>query len=306
MDTLGRQDRKTRTGKRDKSFHLIERDFKIFEWVGRYRYARKDFIHRAVGGSEYTLTQRLKVLFREGYLWRPEAQWHHRNCMYNYAWYQLEPKARKEIADPRTVTQIDGHSNFMHDAYGVCNSLASIELGAKENGYTVITWQDVLDRVQSPTKRPFDLPTLVQGKDTHARPDGYIGLVKGTVASHFFLEIERGNGVERRTFQLSSFAKKLEAYKYISDHKIYKEKLGLANMRVLVVTTSEKRMHTMMKLVEDTIGASRVFLFAYVDGLGFEIKKPEPYPDLFMMQWQRAGCEPCRLTDGIDAVTPGN
>lgn len=299
MDELGRHDRKDPRLTKDKDFQIRPRDLKVLEFVARFRYARKDFICRYVGGSEYTLTQRIKVLTRNGYLYRPDAQWHHRNCMYNYVWYIITPKGRKEIDKQRVVTQIEGHSNFMHDAFGVCNSLASLYLGALENGYTPITWEDVLDRLQCPPARPFDLPAVIHGKSTYARPDGYFGLLRGTVASHFFLEVERGNGVERRTMQLSSFAKKLAAYKYISDHKTYKDKLGLPNMRVLIVTTSEERMRSMMKLTEETIGPSKLFLFAWVSGLGWEIKKPEKYPDLFNIEWQRAGYEPCKLTDGI-------
>lgn len=279
---------------------LTEFDLLVFEQLVRYRYLRKDLLARLLPPrSEYTLTKRIGRLWAGRYLTRPEGQQYAPNSNYSVLYYQLTPKglAALEHTSIRTVTQLNGSTNFAHDAAGVCNSIASIEAGAKAEGYTLITWEDVLARLPNHGHDPFKFSTVIEGKRDKFRPDGFFGLQKDGRASFFCLEHERGNGGDVENLNQASWRKKALAYHHFMQTAGYKEHLGIPNLRVIVTTTSARKAANLAALTERLLGPTNRFLFHHVPKLGSEIGPKEPYPNLFAVQWKRAGKEAVRLIE---------
>jgi hypothetical protein len=84
---------------------------------------------------------------------------------------------------------------------------------------------------------------------------------------------------------------------------VYKEKLRVGNMRVLVVAPTDTRSRNQRRLVEHIVGKSHLFLFASVPTHSVNAKgmlrSPKPCPELFTAEWQRAGLP----TERIDGST---
>jgi hypothetical protein len=299
-DALGRRSR-WHWPKEIEQVRLTAFDLLIFEQLARYRYLRKDLLARLLPPrSEQTLTVRVGKLWAGRYLSRPEGQRYASNSDYSYLYYALTPKGRAELADQdaiRTVTQLHGSTNFAHDAAGVCNTIASIEAGAKAEGFTIITWEDVIARMEKPPADPFKFKTLIEGRPDKFRPDGFFGLLKDGRASFFCVEHERGNGGDVQNLNQASWRKKVLAYQHFMQSTGYKEQLGIPNMRVIVTTTSARKATNLAKLTEKLIGESNRFLFHHVPKLGSEIGPKQVYPNLFAEKWKRAGKDSARLIE---------
>lgn len=276
---------------------LTDFDLAVFEQLARYRYLRKDLLARLLPDrSDQTLTKRIGRLWAARYLLRPEGQQYAPNANYNVLYYQLTDKGRQALKDagmePYSVTQLHGTTNFAHDAAGVCNSIASIEAGAKLQGYDLVTWEEIASRVDTPD--PFRFDTMIEGHRDKFRPDGFFGLLKDGQRKFYALEHERGNGGDVDNLKQASWRKKVLAYHYFITAEGYKTALNISNMRVLVTTTSAKKAQNLANLTEKLIGKSNLFLFRHVPKLGSEVGFKEDYPDLFASQWLRAG-EPTML-----------
>ena len=88
---------------------------------------------------------------------------------------------------------------------------------------------------------------------------------------------------------------KIRAYREIIASGMIDDHYGVDNLRVLFVTTNEKRMHNMIAAVASIAreGRSRIFGFACRPDLGGGA--PAPDGRMFVQPWLRAGKEDMRL-----------
>lgn len=190
----------------------------------------------------------------------------------------------------------------------ICDTLASIEIGLKDTGHSIITWSEILERRGTVTaENPFRLPCTIDyiyqngaeyHADTHVVPDALFGIRHPDgLASFFVLEAERGNGIKRSNLDQPSFLKKLLAYRAISREGTYKDVYGIPNMRVLVVTTGDERIKHMRELAEVELTSSKLFLFNAIPTQDAMLKAPAPFPMLSSIPWQRAGLPPIGLLE---------
>ncbi|MGI1661364.1 hypothetical protein ACRDNQ_03900 [Palleronia sp. KMU-117] len=279
---------------------LTEYDLLIFYQLMRYRYLRRDLLARLLPPrSANTFPRRLRELFRARYLMRPESQKFCENAHAQFMYYAIAPKGEEALLArqerPLAVTQVRGSSsNFAHDAAGVCNVMASIEAGARAQGYRLVTLEEVLDRMKEPPADPLKFPTIIEHRPEKFRPDGFFGLYKEGRVSFFMHEHERANGGDVKKLRQASWRKKVLAYQHVFEMEAYKERLGIPNLRVIVTTTSAKKARNLAKLTEELVGPTNRFLFHHVRDLGREAGEDE-YPDLFAEEWLRAGREPTKL-----------
>lgn len=316
-DAMGRRARYSRSYKKP-NITLSDRDIEILTVLARYRYIRKDFLHALLPPqSMQVLTRRLRDLFDAGYVNRPEEQWRAFNARYSQAVYEIDVLGEEALRErgvyPRELSSLTRKSRggairqYPHSMM-ICDTLASIEIGLKGTGHRLITWSEILERRGTISKEnPFKLPCTIDyvyqtGAEYHAEtsvvPDALFGIRHPDgMASFFVLEAERGNGIERRNLDQPSFLKKLLAYRNISHTKVYKEVLGIPNMRVLVVTPGEQRIKHMRELAEREIGQSRLFLFQSIPTQDANLKAPSPFPILSTIPWERAGLDATSLLD---------
>ena len=78
----------------------------------------------------------------------------------------------------------------------------------------------------------------------------------------FALEADRGTmPIVRSKGHQTSYLGKITAYHEILAHQVYKTQLGLPNLLVLTVTTSEPRKSEIMRRLEEQAGDGAAFLF---------------------------------------------
>jgi hypothetical protein len=296
--------RRTRTGKR---IELTSRDIEIFKLLGRYRYLRSTYIHAFVGGASKTrFKERLGDLFHEGYLDRPNQQWEFANARHMPVVHECGRAAVQALRagglaleGANTLLADSPHRQFLHSLM-TCEVLASLDLGVRTNpSLRLIGWPEILGRAPEATRlspTPFRIPVPSGG---HVIPDGLFGIeyASGGAKSYRFFALEADRGtmpVARSGAGQTSYLSKLTSYQKIIDGRTFKTHLGLPNLLVLTLTTSEARSLEIVRRFEEQGGEQAAFLFKTVGA--FDLTRPTHH--LLTEPWLRAGFSPLQ----IDAV----
>jgi protein involved in plasmid replication-relaxation len=293
--------RRSRSGKR---IELTSRDLEIFRLMARYRYLSSTYIYAFVGGaSEKRFKERLGDLFHEGYLDRPGRQWDMANCRHRPAIHELDDGAKRVLdqqgilENRRTWLGSAAHRQFPHSLM-ICETIASIELGTRMiAGMRFIPWPEILTKAPAETRalaHPFRFPTL--GPAGGVAPDALFGIeyrAEDKKTYRFFaLEADRGTmPVARSNPDQTSYLGKLAAYHGILSSQAHKTHLGVPNLLVLTVTTSERRLGEIMQRLTDQRTSTAAFLFKAFNALGLT----SPAPQLFSEPWQRCDLPPLRI-----------
>ena len=308
------------TGKR---LDLTPRDLAIFELLERYRYLRSTFIHAFVGGaSETRFKERLGDLYHEGgYLNRPERQWEtaHSRCM--PVVYENGERAREVLAMHGRLAERCPHMPYGASGAGrqfahslmICEVLAAIELATvADPNLRFIAWPEILAKAPEavrnsnyPLRLPVPSSPAFSGKRAawngrFVVPDGLFGLeylVRDEKSYRFFaLEVDRGTmPVRRSNGAQSSYLGKLLAYRGIVEGSGHKYGLGIPNLLVLTVTTSEPRKASMMSALSEEVGGNALFLFKAVPG-STPSERGRHGSDLISGgHWERSGCPPLNV-----------
>lgn len=259
-----------------------ERDLAIFALLARFRYLPADYLHAFVGGSEKALAHRLNLLSRRPnlYLARPIQQRQRADANHRPLIYELDDRGFELLAQRGPVLAPKNyHRNFAHELM-VAQIVASIELGVREGkDIRLISWAAILASEKLPKDTRDSLrPTSVRvtyslgGQSrtdeimADAKPFGLERVIEGKRSYLFFPGIEADCGtepIEARDFERSSILRKTHAYLAIADQGIYRSHFGFPNFFIPFITTSERRMRSMMELIERlTAGrGSKLFLF---------------------------------------------
>jgi len=299
-----------------RAIYPTDRDIVIFSLLVRYRYLPSDTIHAFVGGNAKALLHRLSLLSRKPnlYLSRPHQQRQNAAANYRPLIYQLDQRGSQVLQErglPFLAKSL--HHNFAHELM-VAQITASIELGIKANrDIRLITWPEILAHERTPlATRQSSAPTAIavtytyRGEQRHddvyadAQPFGLERQIDGKPSYLFFPGIEADcatEPIDATDAARSSIAKKFAAYMAIAEQGIHRAHFGFPNFFVPFITTNERRMRSMMHLVERlTEGrGSKMFLFKTFPSF----TSPEPPPPagghMLTMPWQRAGFEPLLL-----------
>ena len=107
----------------------------------------------------------------------------------------------------------------------------------------------------------------------------------------FALEADRGTmPIVRSKGHQTSYLGKIAAYREIVAHQVYKTQLGLPNLLVLTVTTSEQHKSEIMRRLGEQAGDGASFLFKVVGG------SAAPSLQLVSEPWERVGHPPLRIS----------
>lgn len=304
--------KRERTGKR---IELTPRDLAIFELLERYRYLRSTFIHAFVGGaSETRFKERLGHLYHEGgYLNRPPEQWKIAGSRYVPVVHENTDAARRALAESGCASDgrqgssaggvAVGNRQFAHTLM-TCEVLASIELTAAADPHLrFISSAEILAKAPEATQNsphPLRFPRCRSGETGFVVPDGFFGLeyaINGKKSYRFFaLEIDRATmPVVRSRRDQTSYLAKLMAYRDVLASEAYKSHLGLPNLLILTVTTSERHKSNMMSTLCEVTGGSTTFLFKAV-GRDMPGGLTSADPSILVAPWERAGYGPQHIS----------
>jgi hypothetical protein len=285
---------RTKTGKR---LALTDRDMEIFRTLQRYRFLRSTYLHCFVGGaSGKRFVERLGDLFHEGYLDRPAEQWRFADARCRPVVYELGKggiEAAGAATEAETVTWFRNgpHRQFEHTLM-VCEVLASIELATRgREDIRFIPWSDILVKTPEATRRSSKPYALSAANGNTVVPDAIFGLEyhrDGRRAYRFFaLEADRGTmPIARAASSGTSLLEKVESYRRIIERGAYHQSLGVPNLLVLTVTTSETRCAEMVAKCAALMADGRALLLSSFAGA------TAPDPNLLSAPWQRPGAPP--------------
>lgn len=304
--------RRAPTGKR---IELTARDIELFKLLYRYPYLRSTFLYAFLGGaSETRFKERLGHLYHEGgHIDRPTQQWQFANSRYMPVIYELGEAGERMLRDLGLLgtnslsrrNRVGPNRQFAH-ALMISDIIASIELGVRSDpSLRFVGWQEILGRAPEATRRadnPLAVPVSVSYQsprtkgshraDIRAVPDALFGLEysrDGKKTYRFFaLEADRNSmPVARSNLAQSSYLRKILSYTEIIRQGLHKFHFGVPNLLVLTVTTNERHMHGIMKLVRDLEGDLRPFLFkALPSSTDFAVASP--VPEILTSPWLRA------------------
>lgn len=302
--------KRERTGKR---IELTPRDLAIFELLERYRYLRSTYIHAFVGGaSETRFKERLGDLYHEGgYLDRPKEQWQFAKSAYMPVVYENTSAARRVLSE-RSGDGLSGASNrygtganrqFAHTLM-ICEIVASIEIAATADpNLRFIPWHEIFAKAPAATRNsphPLRIPCQGTVGADFVVPDALFGLEyrAGEKKSYRFFALEADRAtmpVIRANCDQTSYLAKLIAYREVLASEAYRAHLGLPNLLVLTVTTSERHKAGIMSALFDVTGGSTAFLFKSVEGNPpGGMSRAEP--SVLLEPWERAGYPPQRIS----------
>ncbi len=256
---------------------LGERDWQIIRLVHRHRFLRSDQIISLVGGSRQQLLRRLALLFHHGYLERPRAQLVYRvSGGTNTIIYGLGRKGGLLLRQQFGLT-VYAHSwsernhvagrIYLDHALFAADVLVAIELACRKRGDVQFLYEDELAIYAE--RQPFRWQVMIgRGMKLGVVPDRLFALDYTDAAgqcqrAYFFLEADRGTmPVKRRTLSQTSFWRKMLAYVATWQQGIHEREFGINRFRVLTVTTSAKRVETLVAACSELRHGQGLFLFA--------------------------------------------
>lgn len=293
-----------------------ERDIEIFKLLARYRYLPSDYIHAFIGGNVKALTRRLNLLSRKPnlYLARPHQQRDSASANHRPLIYELDERGIRTLREHGAVlAQKTYHRNFAHELM-VAQITASLELGTREHPQVrVIAWQEILANEHTPqATRESPSPSSIPVKFTlrgeqqsvnltaDAQPFELERMIGGNRSYLFFPGIEADCGTEpldASDADRSSIAKKFAAYTAIAEQGIYRSHFGFPNFFVPIITSTNARMHSMMRLLEKMTGegGSKMFLFKTFPAFTSFDLPPKASGHMLSEPWRCVGHNPLLL-----------
>ena len=265
---------------------LTERDGEILQQVHRHRFLRSSHVVSLIGGSRQHVLRRLQSLYHHGYLERPRAQidYFHQGGSRAIA-YGLGNKGaaflKRELSLP--FHRLDwGAKNrdtgrvFLEHALLISDIMVGLELACRRHRHVRLLTADELPLPETARRQrePFKWSVrLTNGKKLGIIPDQVFGLEftgsggKPTRA-FYFLEADRATmPVIRQKLSQSSFYRKMLAYEATWTQNLHRSRLGLHRFRVLTVTSSPKRVESMLAASQRLERGRGLFLFAEVASL---------------------------------------
>ncbi len=139
---------RSREAARD-NFRYSKGDKEILELLSRYRYLRSNYIHALLPHRSYKgLLRSLRKLYDHGFIDKPKEQRRGYNDLYCADIYDLDQKGRDILYDAwPEVTRLMRQKTdspikqFVH-AMMICDAMAAIEVGVRQAGHQLVTWQD--------------------------------------------------------------------------------------------------------------------------------------------------------------------
>lgn len=281
-------------------FRLTQRDVAIIQAVYTHRVLTTPqintlFFETSMGSGTGTVgsrcRHRLKCLYRHGYLHRDHPPVKPAEGRRPFI-YMLGKRAVPLLAQvygllPEEIDWKPAHKKvswyFLAHLLATNDARVAIEVAADRRGHNLIEWQDERTLRGKEMKARVTIKTS-KGRDLQYTvvPDGYFQLFVSNETDRYeyrhLIEIDMGTESGRR------FSRKLKGYLSYWESGQYRDRYGTDILRVLIVTTGEKRMKNLKEIAERVGVMDGVFYFTTFDRISAETVLTAPV-------WEIAGHE---------------
>jgi hypothetical protein len=304
LDAMNRRSRfagRQPTGKR---IVLGARDFAIFTALERHGPLPSTYLYEFSKHEAWNFKgfqQRLTDLYNEDctrhqdfYLDRPEQQNASINARYQPMAYELTLAGARALRDHGLPLQTWERPNgpYLHRFMTSCLT-ASLELAAKQRGIKFLSQSDIFNHPKCPASaKRVEHPLGLPHRDGIIIPDQLCGLNYGGRYRFFAVEADRKTETIVSTrASTKAFAKKFDAYLQVLRNRNYKDVWGIPALNIMIVTTSDAHMRTMIDVLEDMAEPSDAqrFLFKSTPAFGKYWTVPPVMTDLLTDPWARVG-----------------
>jgi hypothetical protein len=261
---------------------LTARDCELIRMVNDCRALRTDQIERLFFTSPKTAQYRLIRLFHHEYLdrhfftttARPEAS--------NQIIYTVGKRGLQVLTDVYNYDRSDFRRpkkamlswHLLEHQLALNDVRIAIMQAVSQHAFSLETWIDEKHFRARP-----DYVTLKKKRGGEKAypvfPDGYFCVTVPQGKARFFVEVDRGGE------SLSKFAPQIRVYDAYVASGQYQERFGAKSLRVLIVTSTKRRMRTLMRVTEK-VGGDRKYCFTTFDQI-------TPEQVLTGHIWQRLG-----------------
>lgn len=261
---------------------LTDRDCEVIRSVNDYRAVTTDQLEALFFGSRSTAQYRLSRLFQHEFLDRNFLSVVSGAPGSSPAIYTLGKRGvgvlverfgyeRSQIRLPKRAT-LGWH--LVEHLLKVNDLRVVVTLAAQQQHFTLETWLDETTfRAQPDYVSVTDKSGRTRKKPVF--PDGYFCLQTPRGKARFFLEVDRG------TELLSKYAPQIAVYEAYVGSGQYQERFQAKSLRILIVTTSERRLRSLMRVTEK-MGGDRKYWFTTFERVNRETI-------LSAAIWQRLG-----------------
>jgi hypothetical protein len=268
---------------------ITERDVNILNHVRRHRFLNTDHLVALDGGNAANIKARLRVLYDQGLLDRPEAQRHYSRHATPGAMVHALGRAgarflreHGEAINPNidlTEKNRRAGSVFVSHTIGVADFLVNLEVACRDStdALQLIHQHQLLAVAPEKTRRarePLRWQVTMPDETSKPRsysvvPDACFALLAPLAPQHknvnvHLLELDRGTIPIRRKGQSHrSISHKLKCYLTGWQAKRHVQQFGTPALQIAIVTNSPVRVEHMLDEVLDLTGGagSRIFLF---------------------------------------------
>ncbi len=227
---------------------LTPRDVRLIETLQRYRVLRRDQVQQLLFPSKNTANQRLRLLHQHGYLARRRLPVEYGQGS-GQALYLLAGRGAALLAERRGVDLAEigwrrSHNHvsspFLEHTLMVNDLRLAIELGARQRRDTLETWLREEELKVRPDRVWIEAQPG-QRRRVALVPDAYFRLIAGRQRASFFLEADRATEAQGR------WTHKVRAYLAYVRSGAYLRRYGSRCLRVITVTTGERRLANLMR-----------------------------------------------------------
>jgi hypothetical protein len=251
-------------------------------------------------GKTNRCRHRLKLLYHHGYLYREELPVPLTQGRRPLVYF-LDKKGKDALCchfdlDPK---EIDWHrrqntvgDTFIEHTLQTNDVRVAVTVAAQQHNFTLATWLDdrTLRKQQNRDAVTISGPQGGKPRRVAVVPDGYFHLKSPDYEFHFCLEADRRTVVGQYSrWGGKDWSRKVRAYiAYFTRSEpdkpsVYEQRFGTSKLRILTVTTGQKRLENLKRITEQAGGRGR-FWFTTFDALTSETVLTEPI-------WFKAGKE---------------
>jgi len=241
---------------------LTPRDRDLIDAVHSYRALRRDQVQRLFFPSKNTANARLQRLQQHGYLARRRLPVEYGQGSGQWL-YMLARRGAQLVAQAEGIgieeigwrrSQCHVSSMFLEHRLMVNDIRIAMALATKQTGARIERWLREEDLKKQPD-RVWIASRRGRRRRVALIPDAYCTLAEDDRRAHFFLEADRATESNGR------WSQKVEAYLAYIRSGGYARRYGSNCLRVLTVTTGEKRLHNLMRSTQ-RVGGGAMFWFA--------------------------------------------
>ncbi|AVT83688.1 hypothetical protein [Rhodopseudomonas palustris] len=272
---------------------------KTFSALNKYTFLDSSYLH-AFGGGEYqSFRKHLDLLYRSGYIDRPQWQTRCPLAKYRRAIYCMDTPgievARSmgyEMRDRRAYRNYE--HKFLEGMIFASRDLAEIE----DSSIAIDDWDDIIKsgRVPPETTDRTD-PFTIQVRDRVIRPDGRPFAIRYAGGGGRFCVVEADCDNESvESEKDDAIRAKIELYLEILSKRIYETHFGAKTFFVLFVTINAQQHARILRAIENVIKANKLpksyakfILVKWTPIFSHPIERPElGTGHILTKPWQRA------------------